>query len=62
VLILKKAGVVDLKDFCPISFEGIVYKMISKVLANRLKHVLEKIICKSQNVLGEADFGFDFDC
>jgi hypothetical protein len=49
-LIPKKAEAVDLKDFRPISIVGAVYKIISMVLANRLKHVLEKIISKSQNV------------
>jgi hypothetical protein len=36
-LIPKKAGAVDIKDFRPISLVGGVYKIISKVLANRLK-------------------------
>jgi len=49
VLIPKKAGVVDLKDFRPISLVGAMYKIIYKVLANKLKHVLEKVISKSQN-------------
>jgi hypothetical protein len=49
-LIPKKARVVDRKDFRPITLVGVVYKIISKVLANRLKHVLEKIISRSQNV------------
>ena len=40
----------DSKDFCPISLVGGVYKIISKVLANRLKLVLGKIILSSQNV------------
>jgi hypothetical protein len=40
----------DIKDFRPISLVGGVYKIISKVLANRLKMVLEKIISSSQNV------------
>jgi hypothetical protein len=48
-LIPKKAGVVDIKDFHPISLVGGVYKIISKVLANRLKSVLGKIISNSQN-------------
>jgi hypothetical protein len=48
-LIPRKASVVDIKDFHPSSLVGDVYKIISKVLANRLKHVLEKIISKSQN-------------
>jgi hypothetical protein len=42
-LIPKKVGVVDIKDFHPISLVGGVYKIISKVLANKLKTVLEKI-------------------
>jgi hypothetical protein len=48
-LIPKKAGAEELKDFRPISLVGSVYKLISKVLVNRLKNVLEKIISKSQN-------------
>jgi hypothetical protein len=48
-LILKKVGAVDLKDFRPISLVGVVYKIIAKVLAERLKTVLAKIISKFQN-------------
>jgi uncharacterized protein YbbC (DUF1343 family) len=46
---LKKASAVDIKDFRPISLVCAVYKIISKVLANRLKQVFEKIISNSQN-------------
>lgn len=49
-LIPKKVGVVDIKDNRPISLEGGVSKIISKVLANMQKTVLEKVIFKSQNV------------
>lgn len=49
-LISKKTGVVDIKDFCPISLVGGVYKIISKVLVERLKSVLGKIISNSQSV------------
>jgi hypothetical protein len=45
----KKADAVDVKDSRPISLVGGVYKLISKVLANRFKSVLEKIISSSQN-------------
>jgi hypothetical protein len=48
-LIPKKAGAVDVKDFWPISLVGWVYKILSKVLANRFKSVLGKIISNSQN-------------
>jgi len=40
---------VEVKDFRPISLVGGVYKMIYKVLANKLKSVLGIIISSSQN-------------
>jgi hypothetical protein len=48
-LIPKKADALEVKDFRPISLVGGVYKIIYKVLANRLKSVLRKIISNSQN-------------
>jgi hypothetical protein len=48
-LIPKKVEVVEIKDFRPISLMGGVYKIISKVLATRMKTILGKIISNSQN-------------
>jgi len=48
-LIPKIPRIVDPKDFHPISLVGSIYKIIAKIIANKLKTVLEKIICKSQN-------------
>jgi hypothetical protein len=48
-LIPKKVGAVDLKDFRPISLVGVVYKLIAKVLVNRLKTMLGKITSLHQN-------------
>jgi hypothetical protein len=48
-LVPKKAEAVEIKDFRPISLVGGVYKIISKVLANRMKTILGKIISNSQN-------------
>ena len=39
----------EVRDFLPISLNGGVYKIIAKVLANRLKMVLGDIVHKSQN-------------
>jgi hypothetical protein len=48
-LIPKKVNVVNIWDFSPISLIGSVYKLLAKVLANRLALVLDAIISESQN-------------
>jgi len=48
-LIPKTPGALSLKDFRPISLVGGIYKIIAKVLANRLKTVMDKVISKSQS-------------
>lgn len=45
-LILNKSVAIDIKNFCPIGLVGGVYKIVTKFLANMLKVVVEKIICK----------------
>ncbi|KAJ0554035.1 putative RNA-directed DNA polymerase [Helianthus annuus] len=48
-LIPKVKDPLSLKDYRPISLVGIVNKVISKVLANRLKKVLNSVISSSQS-------------
>jgi len=48
-LIPNKAGAIDISDFWPISLISGVYKIIAKVLANRMSSIMEKIISKPQN-------------
>ena len=48
-LISKKTDALEVKDFRPISLVGSTYKILAKLLANRLKVVLPKIISASQN-------------
>ena len=38
-------------DFIPISLVGNLYKLLVKVLANRLKRVMGKLVNKAQNAL-----------
>ena len=49
VLIPKKGGAEDLGDFRPISLLGGLYKILAKVLANRIKEVLDKVVSPDQN-------------
>ena len=48
-LIPKKNDAFNIQDFRPISLVGSLYKILSKVLANRLNQVLDQLISESQN-------------
>jgi hypothetical protein len=48
-LIPKKAGVVEIKNFCPISLVSGVYKIILKALASCLNSMLGKLVTHTQN-------------
>jgi hypothetical protein len=62
-LIPKKTGQLEVRDFRPISLVGSFYKILAKVLAGRLKHVMGDLISSSQNIFigGEANSRFSFD-
>ena len=47
-LILKIPKPVTMSDFRPISLVGAMYKIVAKVLANRIKKVMESIIGETQ--------------
>nr|CAN80153.1 hypothetical protein VITISV_037499 [Vitis vinifera] len=49
VLIPKKGGAGDIQDFRSISLVGSLYKILAKVLTNRLKKVISKMVSNSQN-------------
>ena len=44
VMVPKKSGVEDFKEFRPISLVGSLYKLLAKVLANWLKRVMGKLV------------------
>ena len=48
-LIPKKNDASNIRDFRPINLVESLYKILAKVLANRLKVVLDQLISKSQN-------------
>ena len=54
MLIPKKEGASDVQDFRPISLLESLYKIIAKVLANRLKRVMGKLVLYSQNAFVEG--------
>ena len=53
-LIPKKHAAYEIRDFRPISWGGGVYKIIAKVLANRLRLVTGDIISASQKCFCEG--------
>ncbi|XP_070026636.1 uncharacterized protein LOC142182303 [Nicotiana tabacum] len=48
-MIPKKKGVMELKDYRPISLIRSIYKIIAKILAERLKSVMEKLVSNQKN-------------
>ena len=53
VLIPKKGGAEDLKDFRPTNLVESIYKLLAKVLANRLNLVVGKVVLAAQNAFVE---------
>ncbi|RVW86012.1 hypothetical protein CK203_041518 [Vitis vinifera] len=51
--ICEGGGAKDLRDFRSISLVGGLYKLLTKVLANRLKKVVGKVVSSSQNAFVE---------
>ena len=45
-LILKVHGAKEIKDFRPISLVGGIYKIIAKVLANKMRSIMDRVISK----------------
>ena len=54
VLIPKKGGAEDLSDFRPINLVGSLYKLLAKVLANRLKKVVGKVVSSTKSAFVEG--------
>ena len=53
-LIPKRKGAENLKDFRPTSLVGSLYKLIAKVLANRLKKEMNGVVNSAQNAFVEG--------
>ena len=48
-LIPKKTDSMGMRDYRPIACCNVLYKVVSKILANRLKKLLPRIICENQS-------------
>ncbi|GLT98279.1 hypothetical protein SLE2022_157910 [Rubroshorea leprosula] len=53
-LIPKTKNPISLKEFRPISLVGCIYKILAKVLANRLRKIIGKVISTSQSAFMEG--------
>ena len=49
-----KGGAEDLKDFKPINLIGGLYKLLAKMLANRLKRVVSKLVSDFRHAFVEG--------
>lgn len=58
-LILKRSDPMGLGDFQPISLIGCYYKIIMKVLAERVKHVVGKVVGEVQNAFIKGRYTLD---
>ncbi|XP_071729107.1 uncharacterized protein [Rutidosis leptorrhynchoides] len=58
-LIPKKPNVITLNDFRPISLLGSYYKIVSKILANRIRKVIPSLIGSEQSSFLEGRFILD---
>ena len=54
LVLVPKGGAEELKEFRSISLVGSLYKLIAKVLANRLKRVMHGLINRAQNAFVEG--------
>ncbi|RVW34912.1 putative ribonuclease H protein [Vitis vinifera] len=61
VLVPKKSGAEDLKDFRPISLVGSLYKLLAKVLAKVLANRIKKIEKQSRSVMCKLDIEKAYD-
>ena len=54
LVLVPKRGAKELKDFRSISLVGSLYKLLAKVLGNRLKKMMGKVVSKHQNAFVEG--------
>ena len=64
MMIPKKGIVEDIKDYKPISLLEGLFKTLAKVLANRLRRVIDKVVSPFPKCLygREANFRYNFNC